>query len=66
MDKTIRRVTSLEEQELEDFLYWQSVPVCERLLAACELSEQAYAFAAAFRRDHGDDVERPEGSSPSV
>jgi hypothetical protein len=48
MDKTIRRVTSLEEQEAESYRYWQSQPVGDRLVAVCELSEAAYAFAANF------------------
>ena len=49
MDKAIRRVTGLEEQEAETYRYWQSRPVGERLAAVCELSEAAYAFAAAFK-----------------
>lgn len=49
MDKTIRRVTDLEEQQAETYRYWQSRPVGERLLAVCELSEAAYAFAADFK-----------------
>jgi hypothetical protein len=44
MDKTIRRVTDLEEQQNETYRYWQSRPIGERLLAVCELSEAAYAF----------------------
>jgi hypothetical protein len=49
MDKTIRRVTDLEEQDAETYRYWQSRPVGERLAAVCELSEAAYSFAAAFK-----------------
>ncbi len=49
MDKTIRRVTDPEEQQAETYRYWQSRPVGERLIAVCELSEAAYAFAANFR-----------------
>jgi hypothetical protein len=49
VDKTIRRVTDLDEQEAESYRYWQSRPVGERLTAICELSEAAYAFAAAFK-----------------
>lgn len=56
MDKTIRRVTDPEEQEMETYHYWQSRPVGERLIAVCELSEAAYAFAADFRgRSRNDD-----------
>lgn len=49
MDKTIRRVTSLEEQEAETYRYWQSQSVGARLIAVSELSQEAYAFAAAFK-----------------
>ena len=62
MDKTIRRVTDPEEQEAETYRYWQSRPVGERLLAVCDLSESAYAFAAAFKGEPDDDgkgFERP-------
>ena len=38
MDKTIRRVTDLEEQDAETYRYWQTRPVGERLAAVCELS----------------------------
>ncbi len=48
MDKTIRRVTDPEAQQMETYRYWQSRPVGERLIAVCELSEAAYAFAAEF------------------
>lgn len=58
MDKTIRRVTDPEEQELETYRYWQSRPVGERLVAVCELSEAAYAFAADFRGNSAHDDER--------
>ena len=66
MDKTIRRVTDLDEQEAETYRYWQSRPVGERLIAVCELSEEAYAFAASFRREpvHDDQgLQRPSQSS---
>ena len=57
MDKTIRRVTDLAEQEAENYRYWQSRPVGERLIAVCELSEAAYAFAADFRGALADDAQ---------
>ena len=57
MDKTIRRVTDPEEQQMETYRYWQSRPVGERLIAVCELSEAAYAFAA----DLGNSVEPVPG-----
>ncbi len=49
MDKTIRKVTDLEEQKAETYRYWQSLPVAERLAAVCELSEAAYAFKDSFK-----------------
>jgi hypothetical protein len=49
MDKSIRRVTDLDEQQAETYRYWQSRPVGERLLAVRELTEAAYAFAADFK-----------------
>jgi hypothetical protein len=44
MDKTIRRATSLEEQQAETYRYWQSRPMSERLLAVWEVTAAAYAF----------------------
>ena len=54
MDKTIRRVTDLEEQQAETYRYWQSRPVGERLIAVCELSQAAYDFAASFEKGSSD------------
>ena len=62
MDKTIRRVTDLEEQQAETYRYWQSRPVGERLKAVVELSEAAYAFVEAFREtapDAAQGLQRP-------
>lgn len=42
--RMVRRVTNVEEQEAENFRYWQSIPVGERLAAVCELSEAAYSI----------------------
>lgn len=66
MDKTIRRVTSLEDQEAENFRYWQSRSVGDRLAAVCELSQAAYSFAAAFKGVPVHDDQRPEGSSARI
>ena len=63
MEKIIRRVTDPEEQEMETYRYWQSRPIGERLLAVCELSEAAYAFAGDFRGEPAHDDERLQGSS---
>lgn len=65
MDKTIRRVTDLEEQEAENYCYWQNRSVGERLIAVCELSDAAYAFAAAFTGVPVHDDKGFQGSSTS-
>ena len=66
MDKTIRRVTDLEEQQLETFRYWQGRSVAERLIAVCELSQAAYDFAASFKKGSRDVDQGLQGSpSPS-
>lgn len=49
MDKTLRRVTDLDEQQAESYRYWQSQPIGARLIAISELSQEAYSFAAAFK-----------------
>jgi hypothetical protein len=64
MDKTIRRVTDPEEQELATLRYWQSRPIGERLIAVCELSEAAYAFARGFKGEQAHDDERLQRPSP--
>ncbi len=43
-NRTVRKVTSVEEQDAENYRYWQSIPVGERLVAVCELTEAAYAI----------------------
>ena len=61
MDKTIRRITDTEEQEAETYRYWQSRPIGERLVAVCELSEAAYAFASDFGGVPANDDEGLQG-----
>jgi hypothetical protein len=51
MDKTLRRVTDLDEQQAETYRYWQSQSIGARMIAVSELSQAAYAFAAAFKLD---------------
>lgn len=63
MDKTIRRVIDLEEQQAETYRYWQNRPVGERLIAVCELSEAAYAFAAGFQGAPAHDARGLQGPS---
>jgi len=60
IDKTIRRVVDLEEQQLETYRYWQSQPVGVRLSAVWDASEAAYAFAAAFKGVPADDARKSE------
>ena len=45
--RAVRKVSSLEEQEAENYRYWQSIPVGARLVAVCELTEAAYAIRGA-------------------
>ena len=52
MDKTLRRVTDLDEQQSETYRYWQSQSIGARLIAVSELSQEAYAFAAALKEGH--------------
>ena len=59
-DKTIRRVTDLEQQQAETYRYWQSLSVGDRLSAVWDASEAAYAFAAAFKGVPADDAKGPE------
>ena len=66
MDKTIRRVTDFEEEKAETYRYWQSLPIGERLVAISELSQQAYAFAAAFKGVPAHDEQGPSGDIASV
>ena len=66
MDKTIRRVTDLEEQQRETYRYWQSRPLGERLVAVSEVSQAAYAFADAFKGVSADDEQRLSRHSASI
>jgi hypothetical protein len=59
-DRRIRRVTETEQQQLETYCYWQSLPIGDRLSAVWDVSESAYSFAAAFNGDPSDDAERSE------
>ena len=60
-DKTIRRVSDTELQQVETYLYWQSLPVGDRLSAVWAVSEAAYSFAAAFKGVPLNDAQRSEG-----
>ena len=66
MNKAIRRVTDFDEQQAETYRYWQSRPVGERLVAVCELSEEAYAFAEGFKGAPAHDDKGLQGSASRV
>ena len=42
MDKTIRKYTSLDEMKADEYRYWQSRPVHERMDAVEEMIRTAY------------------------
>ena len=42
MDKTIRKYASFEEMKADEYRYWQSRPVHERIAAVAELTEVCY------------------------
>jgi hypothetical protein len=43
----IRKIISLEDQDAENYRYWQSRPIGERLAAVCEVTEAAYSIRKA-------------------
>jgi len=59
-DKTIRRVANPEQQQMETYRYWQSQPIGDRLSAVWDISQAAYAFAAAFKGASAHDAQRSE------
>jgi hypothetical protein len=42
MDKTIRKYTSFDEMKADEYRYWQSRPVYERVNAVSELTQEQY------------------------
>ena len=44
MDKTIRKYTGHKEMKADEYRYWQSRPVHERMDAVSELTTAAYAL----------------------
>ena len=64
--RVVRKVSSLEEQEAENYRYWQSIPVGARLVAVCELSEAAYAIRERGQNANQDRVNAMiEGDTPT-
>jgi hypothetical protein len=47
MDKTIRRYTSFEDMKADEYRYWQSRPIHERVKAVSELTQEHYALKGA-------------------
>jgi hypothetical protein len=66
MDKTLRRVTDLDEQQAETYRYWQSQSIGARLIAVSEVSQEAYAFAAAFKGVPSYDEQGHSGHSARI
>ena len=42
MDKSIRRYDSFEQMKADEYRYWQSRPIYERVAAVSELTEDGY------------------------
>ncbi len=47
VDKTIRRYTNFDEMKADEYRYWQSRPVHERVRAVFELTQEQYALKGA-------------------
>jgi hypothetical protein len=47
MDKTIRRYTDFDEMKADEYRYWQSRPIHERVKAVSELTQEHYALKDA-------------------
>ena len=47
MDKTIRKYTSFDEMKADEYRYWQSRPVHERIHAVSDLTREHYAMKGA-------------------
>jgi hypothetical protein len=61
-EKTIHKVTDASEQQAATYRYWQSLSVGDRLSAVWDVSEAAYAFAAAFKGAPAHDAQGPQRS----
>jgi hypothetical protein len=49
MDKTIRKYASFDEKKPDEYRYWQSRPIHERVPAVSELTLELYAMKGADR-----------------
>jgi len=43
-NRVIRKISNPEDQDAENYRYWQSLPIGERLAAVCEVTEAAYSI----------------------
>jgi hypothetical protein len=43
-NRMIRKITNTADQDAENYRYWQSRPIGERLAAVCEVSEAAFSI----------------------
>lgn len=43
-NRIIRKIINRDDQEAENYRYWQSLPIGERLAAVCEVTEAAYSI----------------------
>jgi hypothetical protein len=66
IDKRVRKVKDTRQQQRETYLYWQSLPIGDRLTAVWDVSEAAYSFAAAFKGVPIDDAEGSEGPATRI
>ena len=44
LNRMIRKTINREAQDAENYRYWQSLPIGERLAAVCEVTEAAYSI----------------------
>jgi hypothetical protein len=47
MDKTIRKYTNFDDMKADEYRYWQSRPVHERVNAVSELTQEQYEMKGA-------------------
>lgn len=59
MDVMLRKYTSLDEMKADEYRYWQSRPVHERLDAVEELNRIAYAMKGIEAEPHVPGVQGP-------
>ena len=59
MDKTVRRYSDFDEMKADEYRYWQSRPVHERMDAVDEMIETAYAIKGWEIRPDEPRLQRP-------